>query len=558
MAKLRDSSRPGPPTAGPELLTRQALREELAAFSATLTQPPPSPVVGRTERSDAQLQVLICDAVLNALAKSHDLTGEKEHLTHLPNIHPWLKSKPLRHDDIGEEEKKSKVSRHDHNFAMKQVHHRHSSTSQGLRDLRLLEGEDGPGNDGGYEYTAMNNRNSSHQHLFPDLECSGRLVMFVRSALFEEIMLLLLCMNAILVGVETYYMKTDSCGSGPALDICDYFGFIQTSFIMVFLMELTLRIWADGLSFFYREGWQLNIFDAVVIVLVCVDQAVRTFDGNAISHSNLNILRLLRLFRIARLLRVVRVADEFQRMLGSIVSSLTSLCWVFVLLGALIYFFSVFFTQLSIDYGQRDHPDYPALMHRFGSIHASGLSLFEAIFGGISWDEDAQLLINCISPVAAIVLCAYIFFCYTALMNLITGVFVDKALRAAMQAEELNLCNTVANLFFTNADQQISWDIFQSKLKEPGMQDYLKAVDISPTEAENLFALLDTDNSGGIDVAEIVNGLLRLKGSAGALEMSLLLREMSHLCDRLEHRLCIRFGNYVEDEDTGEGEGYEV
>eukprot|EP00929_Paragymnodinium_shiwhaense_P049918 TRINITY_DN25173_c0_g3_i1.p1 TRINITY_DN25173_c0_g3~~TRINITY_DN25173_c0_g3_i1.p1 ORF type:complete len:408 (+),score=41.50 TRINITY_DN25173_c0_g3_i1:190-1413(+) len=365
----------------------------------------------------------------------------------------------------------------------------------------------------------------------------------VRSDYFEQASLVLLFFNAVLVGAETYYINPDPRESAKDGVMWEIFDGIDLAFCVLFAVELALKIWSEGVHFFIAEGWQLNVFDAVVVVLVSFSQIVRMFYRTVLSDANFDVLRLLRLLRIARLVRVVRIAEEFSRLMTSIRSSLTSLFWVFLLLGSLIYFFSVYFTQMSLSFAATDHPNYPALMHRFGSIHRSGLSLFEAIFGGVSWDEDIQLLIDCVSPITGMVLCAYIGFCYTALLNLITGTFVDKALRAATQAEELQLCSKVANLFFDlESDDNISWEIFESKLSAPGMQDYFQAIDINPSEAENLFHLLDTDNSGSIDIAELVNGLLRLKGSAGALEMALLLREMAHLVDRLEHRLCSRYG----------------
>eukprot|EP00929_Paragymnodinium_shiwhaense_P023822 TRINITY_DN14823_c0_g1_i1.p1 TRINITY_DN14823_c0_g1~~TRINITY_DN14823_c0_g1_i1.p1 ORF type:complete len:305 (+),score=77.25 TRINITY_DN14823_c0_g1_i1:246-1160(+) len=294
---------------------------------------------------------------------------------------------------------------------------------------------------------------------------------------------------------------------------------------------------------FYTEGWQLNVFDVVIVIMVTTSETIRVFHGSAVAHSMgiLGILRLLRSMRIARLLRVAQISEEFQRLLNSIFSSFASLCWVFILLSSLIYFFSVFFTLMTLEFAVEDHDQYPDLERKFGAIHLSALTLFAAIFGGSSWDEDVHMLINVVSTRAALVMLFYIVFCYTTLLNLITGVFVEQALRSGVEAEEHMLCKTVASLFFDRGvEEQISWEGFAEKLSDPGMQAYFKAIDISPAEAEHLFELIDTDNSGSIDVAELINGLLRLKGPAGALEVALLLREMAHLADRVEQRICSR------------------
>merc|ERR1712014_174358 len=59
------------------------------------------------------------------------------------------------------------------------------------------------------------------------------------------------------------------------------------------------------------------------------------------------------------------------------------------------------------------------------------------------------------------------------------------------------------------------------------MNEYFKTIDVDPSEAKGLFELLDTDNSGGVDTSEMVNGFLRLRGPAKALDIALLIREFT-------------------------------
>merc|ERR1712216_747305 len=104
---------------------------------------------------------------------------------------------------------------------------------------------------------------------------------------------------------------------------------------------------------------------------------------------------------------------------------------------------------------------------------------------------------------------------------------------------------------FDEDDDQITWDVFESMISGDDMLDYFKAINVDASEAKGLFEILDTDHSGGVDCSEIVNGLLRLRGNAGALEMALLLREVSYLGERIDAALMSRLGQLFCKEEKG-------
>eukprot|EP00929_Paragymnodinium_shiwhaense_P044208 TRINITY_DN22690_c0_g1_i2.p1 TRINITY_DN22690_c0_g1~~TRINITY_DN22690_c0_g1_i2.p1 ORF type:complete len:302 (-),score=48.27 TRINITY_DN22690_c0_g1_i2:369-1274(-) len=244
------------------------------------------------------------------------------------------------------------------------------------------------------------------------------------------------------------------------------------------------------------------------------------------------------LLRIVRLLRLLHLVEELSKIIISLSSSLSSLSWVLALLGILTYFFSVLFTQLSVLHVSPDDPQFDDLMSFFGSIPTTAFTLFASIFGGLGWDVPAKLLASTISPVACLLFFLFIASFQIAMMNIITGVFVDKAMRTGHEVEEQNICNRVTDVFFKDGNKQsITWDAFEKKLQTADMESYLKAIDVSVSEAQNLFELLDTDNSRTVNCSELVNGLLRLRGNAGALEVSLLLRELSHIRELLDKRM---------------------
>merc|ERR1719424_842237 len=66
----------------------------------------------------------------------------------------------------------------------------------------------------------------------------------------------------------------------------------------------------------------------------------------------------------------------------------------------------------------------------FGSLTRSILSLYEAILGGADWNDEIVPLID-IHWVLGLMFMAYIAFAILAMLNVVTGIFVESALANA-------------------------------------------------------------------------------------------------------------------------------
>eukprot|EP00929_Paragymnodinium_shiwhaense_P095545 TRINITY_DN5673_c0_g1_i1.p1 TRINITY_DN5673_c0_g1~~TRINITY_DN5673_c0_g1_i1.p1 ORF type:complete len:553 (+),score=120.51 TRINITY_DN5673_c0_g1_i1:62-1660(+) len=517
-------------------ISRQVLKEELQEFSATVLQT-------ALDRTRDELKSVVASAVSEAVEKirPHRQADSWEPQS-LPPMHSWMRQKPMRHGESGASGAKTTkdVASGVGSAVLAKtlrasILHEQAKEERRMMtlDSRVEVADSPPGTERSYA-PLMGGHGAAFR---PGM--AERLRAAVRGATFEQIAACIVLGNALVIGLETPFLNPKEEEKGLKNPAMKYFHWSETAFCIVFTIELLLRVFTYGRDFLFGDGWQWNVFDLTIVILQVTEQISKACGGARLSYSTVNLLRLLRIFRIARLLRVLRLVDELQRIIVSIVNSLSSLGWVLMLLSVLVYFFSVLFTQMTLVHVEASDPQFDHLMHFFGSIPKTGLTLFESVFGGLSWDEPARLLLDCISPFACVIFCFYIAFCLIALMNVVTGVFVDKAMRSANAAEEQTLCNQVTNIFFDedHPDRQISWETFQGKMEHEDMADYFRAIDIDATEAKNLFVLLDTDNSGGVDCSELVNGLLRLRGHAGALEVSLMMREMSYMFDRIQQMM---------------------
>lgn len=386
----------------------------------------------------------------------------------------------------------------------------------------------------------------SHTQNFPEWRYT--IYRVVKMPAFEFAVALLVVTNAVSIGVQTDTMVKESLAVPPAS-----FQIIEGAFCVIFSLELCLRMFAFGHRFFSMFGWRWNVFDLVVVILqvletitniIIINVSGDNVSGYAFDFSVLRVFRVVRLVRIIRVIRAMRSVEDLRTLVHSIFGTFRPFCWILVMMLLLIYISAVQFTQIVSDYKIGLDKNNPEDIHKiaeldeyFGSLSRAILSLFAAVSGGVDWQTVLDPLIDHISPFLAIVFCAYISFAVFALLNVVTGIFVQSAMVAARQSNESYVVTHVRELF-RDADLDGSGILtlmeFQDQLNTKPMKEYFKHLDIDISEAHSLFNLLDSDGDGGVSLDEFVNGSLRLRGEARALEMEVLKRILAELIKKQE------------------------
>jgi len=402
------------------------------------------------------------------------------------------------------------------------------------------------------------------------MTCQERMEALLYSSLFDSISASLVVLNSIFIGLQTDHMARHVISETPQV-----FRIVDTVFCVLFTLELLLRLTVTRLSFFYGSGWKWNIFDLGLVSTQLLDEILSYASQGQESamggynFSFMRVLRILRLIRIMRIIRILRLIGELRAIVSSIMGSLKSLMWTVALLFLLVYVFGVYFTQLILDHrlelrseilaqglsADEKSPNSEALEHLFGSLGASVLSLYQAITGGIDWADISAPLIDQISIFVGMIMAFYVAFGVLALLNVVTGVFVESALKSAKDDRDEYMMNHVRDLF-KQADpdgtQVMDLEAFQAQLDHEPMQEFFKAIDVDISEAESVFRLLDSDDSGEIEMEEFLNGCLHLRGPAKAIELSVLMHEtkvitrvvsdmeasMTRLLAELDHQVC--------------------
>jgi len=366
----------------------------------------------------------------------------------------------------------------------------------------------------------------------------ARVIHLVHSASFDYVSASLVLTNAVTIGLQTDYMARHVLDTTPR-----GYRIVDAMFCIAFTIEIFLRMVALGPQFIFGGGWKWNLFDSLLVGMQLVDEILSTMAESIFSggfnFSFMRVLRIFRLIRIIRIIRILRLIGELRTIVSSIMGSLKSLAWTVVLLFLLVYVFGVYFTQLVLDHRLslkgdtvEPSPSLQSLEFYFGSLGRSILSLYQAISGGVDWDDLAVPLISRISALVGFVVALYVAFAMLALLNVVTGVFVESALKSAKEDRDMYMLQHMRSLFSwadTDKNGTLSWSEFERQLQNPNMEEFFASIDVDLSEAEGVFRLLDNDESGEIDLDEFLNGCLGLHGPAKAIHLSTLMYEARNL-----------------------------
>eukprot|EP00746_Dinoflagellata_sp_MGD_P108356 gnl/MRDRNA2_/MRDRNA2_46281_c0_seq1.p1 gnl/MRDRNA2_/MRDRNA2_46281_c0~~gnl/MRDRNA2_/MRDRNA2_46281_c0_seq1.p1 ORF type:complete len:339 (-),score=42.60 gnl/MRDRNA2_/MRDRNA2_46281_c0_seq1:61-1077(-) len=289
---------------------------------------------------------------------------------------------------------------------------------------------------------------------------------------------------------------------------------------------------SDG-AILWPSDW--NCFDLLVVTAALVEEVLEQLDRGEMDESmtNVRVLRILRLVRILRVVRITRFFRELRIMVCGIQSSLQSLVWAMVLLFLVMFMFAVYIMQSVTDHLTRSSEGQRLLIQHYGSLAQTMWTLFKAVTGGSDWGSVADPLVSSVSPVFALVYALYIAIVVWALMNVITGVFVDGAIKMAELDTETMVKEDICarkqhmdtmRMIFKEADSEgkghITWEQLQSILGNTHVRAYFRHLGLDIAAAGSLFNLLDLDHNGYVDRNEFVLGFTQLRGQAKSLDLA--------------------------------------
>jgi hypothetical protein len=314
---------------------------------------------------------------------------------------------------------------------------------------------------------------------------------------------------------------------------------------VIFVCELVIKLKLHGLGGqFCGLDWKMNTFDATIVVADMVDLCATFATAGASADANPippALFRLIRLVKLCRLLKVLRsrVFADLLAMVQGILGAFMTLAWSFFLLMVMVYFFALFFHVTLGDLGVPNVSEY------FNTPPRAFLTIYRCSFGDCSTGAGVPLFEEVwkderVVPYV-ILLCAFGFFFWVGLFNVIAAIFVESTMAAASELTrhrnsqrlgdaELWSRNvaTLIRILWQKAQERsevkmsecleevaaldIPCDVVQAAVLTPEACEALVNLDICEDDHAHLADILDPDNGGSLGVLDIMDGLARLRG----------------------------------------------
>lgn len=249
---------------------------------------------------------------------------------------------------------------------------------------------------------------------------------------FQGIVLLVICFNAVLFGLQTSPRVVACCGG--------WLSRLDGLCLAIFTVELFLKIIAFR-RLFVRDPW--NVFDFIIVAI--------SFVPNMGMFSSIRLFRVLRVFKLISGVRPMRV------ILVAIVKSLPGVGWASLLLGLVYYVYGILATNI---FGGA-FPDW------FGSLGRSVYSLFQ-IMTLESWSMGIARPVIAQFPYAWVFFVSYIMFTTFIVLNIVVGIVLNSIADSTKELSSRTKCEDTFESEFRKLKEQ--FDVVE-KLLETNRHD---------------------------------------------------------------------------------------
>lgn len=191
-----------------------------------------------------------------------------------------------------------------------------------------------------------------------------KLRSIVENVIFSRFILLIILLNAILVGLETYPHIYEPNAS--------LFTTLDRLFLAIFTIEIALKLFVYRFKLF-KNGWDLFDFSIVMMSLV---------------FYTTNLVAILRVLRVLRILRTISAFPSLRRLVNALFLAIPSMGSTLFLMLIIFYIYGIigtsFFASVSPEYFRDLQTSLLALFQIF-TLEAWASEVFRPILQEFTW-----------------------------------------------------------------------------------------------------------------------------------------------------------------------------
>lgn len=371
---------------------------------------------------------------------------------------------------------------------------------------------------------------------------TGRFAEFVNGNVFKAISALVIMLNYYYIVYQTDFKMTHLHEKEPASMFV-----IEVCFTVFYVWELTCQILSQRKDFLLGEEKLWNVFDLAIVLVSIFELVMTLMGGTAINLSFLRVLRFLKISRVLRMFSALRLMKEIRIMVDALSGSFLIFIFCSIMLAMFFSIFAIFFVQGATTYLENS-PDVDQkvlgyIKDDFGTVSTTMLSLFMSVTGGNDWAQYHET-IAAVGTTYNFLFLFFIGFSSIAFLNVITGVFAEKALslaspsanemmmrrkeKEARDAKELvALLNRVLG---SDGQSAICIQSFGRFLEHPDVVQYFEVRGLKPCSASHFFTLLaEIQQTETVDFGTLVSACVKLDGMASSMDLQVLSAELKSM-----------------------------
>jgi len=375
----------------------------------------------------------------------------------------------------------------------------------------------------------------------------------------EPLVAVLIVANGVMIGFQT----------DPFYEIWEGWAYVELGFALFLFLEIILRLhFLSCRGFWCGEDRLWNWFDVALCSTSIADVSVQFASASPtdIGGRELSLLRFCRLIRLVRIVKVFRLKfmKDLRLMVKGLVAGIRTLVLAFTLLVSVIYVIAGFATM---SFGGITGVQVPGVdMDKyFYNLPMSMFTAFRCFTGDCVTDQGFPLTFLLSDEFGLTFAACYIvsyMLVSMGIFNVILAVYVEITMKAAKETEattaeqyareSIRIARTTRELLkkfaaafrlfqelekedaaatqtgrssgfnmktrtgiFTDDDVHdgiaITKELFLLVIQDRGVQQLMDELDLPPDRA-NLFEVIDADGSGTLHIAELVQGLLKIRG----------------------------------------------